>query len=418
VKIGIVTTWFERGAAYVSRAYLETLSVKHEVFIYARAVERYAQSDPKWDSRYVTWGKQVPGKIVTYVDWEDFKDWTLNNSLDTVIFNEQNSWEIILQCLTKLNITIGAYIDYYKPDTVPFFWLYDFLLCNTKRHYSVFKDHPQAFYIPWGTDLEAFKPKKGPSRNDIVVFFHSCGLSPLRKGTDRLVRAFRHVNGNAKLIIHSQVSLSKTSPIASLIARDRRIELIESEVGAPGLYHLGDVYVYPTRLEGIGLTVAEALASGLPVITTDAPPMNEFVVHDLNGKLVEVKKYQRRSDNYYWSESICSEAALTKAMQFYVDNIPSLEAYKQRALEYAEVNLDWRKNSHNLPALIENVHPNQERINAKLMNKVARYEQSAYSRPYPYLPSPVVYVLSKAGAGRVKRFLDGLLPSSHMVSTI
>ena len=32
---------------------------------------------------------------------------------------------------------------------------------------------------------------------------------------------------------------------------------------------MGDVFVYPSRLEGIGLCVPEALACGLPVITTD-----------------------------------------------------------------------------------------------------------------------------------------------------
>jgi len=53
------------------------------------------------------------------------------------------------------------------------------------------------------------------------------------------------------------------------------------------LYYLGDVYVYPTTLDGLGLTVYEALASGLPVIATDVAPMNEIITED-NGKLVKV----------------------------------------------------------------------------------------------------------------------------------
>lgn len=57
MNVGIVTTWFERGAAYVSRAYMETLSRWHKVFVYARAGERYAQGDPKWDKEYVTRGE-------------------------------------------------------------------------------------------------------------------------------------------------------------------------------------------------------------------------------------------------------------------------------------------------------------------------------------------------------------------------
>ena len=128
-----------------------------------------------------------------------------------------------------------------------------------------------------------------------VRFFHSAGMGgvELRKGTDILVRAFQQVTGNAQLIIHSQVGLDRYASVASLIHNDPRIEFIEATVGAPGLYHLGDVYVYPSRLEGIGLTIAEALACGLPVITTDCAPMNEFVQKDFNGKLVSIERYEQ-----------------------------------------------------------------------------------------------------------------------------
>jgi glycosyltransferase involved in cell wall biosynthesis len=42
------------------------------------------------------------------------------------------------------------------------------------------------------------------------------------------------------------------------------------------LYEEGDVCVQPSRWEGIGLPLLECQASGLPLVTTDAPPMNEF----------------------------------------------------------------------------------------------------------------------------------------------
>jgi len=147
MNVGIVTTWFERGAAYVSRAYMESLSARHNVFIYARSGNFYAKGDPIWDKDYVTWGKKVPGRILTYIDWKDFKKWAVTNRLDAIIFNEQQSWEVIFRTIEELNVTIGTYVDYYKKESVPLFRAYDFLICNTKRHHSVFKDHPNAFYI-------------------------------------------------------------------------------------------------------------------------------------------------------------------------------------------------------------------------------------------------------------------------------
>ena len=63
------------------------------------------------------------------------------------------------------------------------------------------------------------------------------------------------------------------------------LKIYEKTLPAPGLYHLGDVYVYPSRLDGVGLTVGEALACGLPVITTENGPMDEFVEDGFNGRL-------------------------------------------------------------------------------------------------------------------------------------
>ena len=41
------------------------------------------------------------------------------------------------------------------------------------------------------------------------------------------------------------------------------------------LYDLGDVCVQPSRFEGLGLPLLECQVAGLPLVTTDAAPMNE-----------------------------------------------------------------------------------------------------------------------------------------------
>lgn len=375
MNIGIVTTWFERGAALVSRAYMETLSQQHKVFIYARGGEAYAQGDPRWDLPNVTWGKRVEPILGTDIDWPDFERWGRQKALDVVLFNEQHYWQAILKSL-HLKVPIGAYVDYYTEETVPFFELYDFLLCNTQRHYSVFERHPQAIYIPWGTDCTVFAPQVRTRKANGVTFFHSAGMGGinLRKGTDILVRAFQKVRGEARLIIHSQVGLDRYGEVAETIASDVRIEFINRTVGAPGLYHLGDVYVYPTRLEGIGLTIPEALACGLPVVTTDEAPMNEFVLNNVTGRLIPVAERHKREDGYYWPESTCSETALTEAMQVYVDNPQLVTEHGQQARAHAVQNLDWAKNSQNLADRVTTLKVLQSR-SATLKRQVLAYER-------------------------------------------
>lgn len=385
MNIGIVTTWFERGAGYVSRAYKETLSKDHNVFIFARGGEAFGKNDPNWDLPNVTWSSPHYKTWSTYINFKEFKSWLKKNAIDIILFNEQRSWDIILK-LKRSNYLLGAYVDYYTPETVPFFNLYDFLLCNTKRHFQVFSGHRQAIYIPWGTNTKLCSPVKKENNDNVVSFFHSAGTggSNLRKGTDILVRAFQRINGNARLIIHSQVGLERYSDIAEIIQRDNHIKFIHKTVPLPGLYSEGQVYVYPTRLEGIGLSVVEALSCGLPVITTDCSPMNEFVENGKTGFLVKVSEFRRRGDDYYWPESICSEDSLAKAMQTYIDDPSLIHIHSTNARNYAEENLDWGNNSKDLCKLI--VHFKKVRSwDKKDIESIKKYEekeQNYYSIDY------------------------------------
>jgi len=373
MNIGIVTTWFERGAAYVSKAYMEALQQQgHNVFIFARGGEEYAQGDPSWDLPNVTWGKRYKplGRIsrfdALYINMVQFERWLRNRAIDVIIFNEEKSFNTVRR-VRNLGYTTGAYIDYYKKDNVPHFREYDFLLCNTKRHYGVFKHFPDCIFIPWGTDINLFKPKNrenAVSAKHEVVFFHSAGFGGVnnRKGTDLVVKAFQRVKGNAKLILHSQVPLQKYgTDVLEVVRKDPRIQFIEKTVPAPGLYHLGDVFVYPSRLEGIGLCVPEALACGLPVITTDNAPMNEFVENGVNGLLVRVKETRIREDGYYWPENIPDVDDLSEKMQFYVNNNDLLCRHKQRARERAEESLDWTKNAAELTSKLQSLMRNYYR---------------------------------------------------------
>jgi hypothetical protein len=52
----------------------------------------------------------------------------------------------------------------------------------------------------------------------------------------------------------------------------------EGAVADPAdIYRFADLIIMPSRFEGVGLTLLEAWASGCLVLTTNAPPMNEFV---------------------------------------------------------------------------------------------------------------------------------------------
>lgn len=378
LRIGIVTTWFERGAAYVSKQYREALQNDHEVFIYARGGETSGRGDPNWDDDRVTWGKPVQASVPTAIDLNDFRAWLQKCRINTVIFNEQHWWAPVVGC-SQMGIKTGAYVDYYTELTIPIFGCYDFLLCNTKRHYSAFDWHPQAKYVPWGTDVEVYKPMQYELVNpDVVTFFHSAGYNPSRKGTDFLVAAFRDVKGPARLVVHTQkpvqLQFPELAPLVNALQQEGRLVYEEKTVPAPGLYHLGDVYVYPSRLDGIGLTQAEALACGLPLIVSDNGPMNEFV-DDSNGRVVKIDRLYARNDGYYWPQCRVNIEDLTRQMQYYVDNKDQLPAMKQAARAYAETNLDWKKNSAHLPKLLSEMGVIPQDRKKLFYQQAQQYEQ-------------------------------------------
>jgi len=370
MNIGIVTAWLECGAGYVSRSYMNVLKKHgHNVRIYVRGwCGKYdPDCDPIiWDMPEVTWGIRYRpiGRVsrfdMQYVNMLHFEKWLRQNDIEVIITNEDHGFDIAKRG-KRLGYIVGTYVDYYTKHTIQQFKIYDFLLCNTKRHYSVFQNYDNCYYIPWGTDIDTFKPKpclKRETNDNTVVFFHNAGVGGmnLRKGTDLVVKSFLNVTGNAKLIIHSIVPISRYgNEIIDMIKRDKRIQFIEKIVTAPGLYHLGDVFVYPSRLEGIGLCIPEALACGLPVITTDNAPMNEFVEHGVNGSLVRVNKTIVRPDGYYWPEKIVDLDCLTRAMQVYVDDRSLLYLQKKRARESAKNKLDWMKNASDLSDKLSNL---------------------------------------------------------------
>ena len=60
----------------------------------------------------------------------------------------------------------------------------------------------------------------------------------------------------------------------------------------PEWLHATDLYVLPSYREGLPRTVLEAMAMGLPIVTTHAPGCREAVSHGENGLLVPVRDGQ------------------------------------------------------------------------------------------------------------------------------
>ena len=114
------------------------------------------------------------------------------------------------------------------------------------------------------------------------------------------------------------------------------------------------MYVYPSRLDGIGLTIAEALSSGMPVIVPNEPPMNEYLCK--YSKAVNVQRRFARYDGYYWESNESSIKSISDAFLSYYKNREDILNIQGETRRYALSALSW---SSRTPA-IESVFTDSE----------------------------------------------------------
>lgn len=357
MRVGIVTEWFDRGSAFVSKEIIRNLESQGiETFVYVRN-EAAELMQEVWPGERVYQGKAGKSRVAKSLDRKDFESWIDRNLITHIIFNEQIWFPPVEWANLKGVITVG-YVDYYTKKSVPRFCIYDALICNTRRHYSVFSWHQNAWHIPWGTNIEKFKPYPH-SQNSKLTFLHSAGWSPFRKGTDLAIKAFMQLNqSDVRLIIHSQHALKdwlRNQGLLEAVLNDPRITLIEEKLDTVDFLHMGDVYLYPSRLEGIGLTQVEAQASGLPIVVTNEEPMSEFA-RDGVSRTALVARHWSREDNYYWPMSEVNLDSLTEQLNWFYRNQESRFEWKIQVRSFAEDHFDSTMNFSKLGLLLKTSH--------------------------------------------------------------
>jgi len=134
-----------------------------------------------------------------------------------------------------------------------------------------------------GIDTELFRPVGSkPAAPPFRLLF--VGNRTRRKGAD-LLEPLMAVLGAGFELWYTGGQREDEVPIRSPQARPL------GRLSAPDLvaaYNACHALVFPSRLEGFGLAVAEAMACGLPVVTTRAASLPELVVEEQGGLLCPV----------------------------------------------------------------------------------------------------------------------------------
>ncbi len=163
-------------------------------------------------------------------------------------------------------------------------------------------------------DVSCFKPPARPRPADRPLTVISTGALSLRKGSPYMLEAFklvsqRHPSARFRLTRSIQESVV---PILEKY-RDLPIDW------APGLAHPqlaerlrgSDIFVLPSLEDGFARTVAEALACGLPVITTPNTGASDLIIPGRNGEIVPIRDSRALADAILkWADVIFSPGGI------------------------------------------------------------------------------------------------------------
>ena len=96
----------------------------------------------------------------------------------------------------------------------------------------------------------------------------------------------------------------------------------------PRWYHMADLYISPSHVDGSSVTLMEALASGLPCLVSDIPGNREWIEDGVNGWLFH------DGDVNDLAEKILNA----------IKNRKSFKKIREAARRTAEQKADWNKN--------------------------------------------------------------------------
>ena len=143
-------------------------------------------------------------------------------------------------------------------------------------------DPKKIFLVPYGLNQDWFKYKATPKKGKILFV----GLVGLRKGVHYLAEAARIISNKGydyeivvvgKEFVDTTIDLFKGPKYLGHIPRN---EIIKEYLSA-------DVFVLPTIADGFGLVHLEAMACGVPAVTTEN--CGSVVDHNIDGLIIPIR---------------------------------------------------------------------------------------------------------------------------------
>jgi glycosyltransferase involved in cell wall biosynthesis len=219
--------------------------------------------------------------------------------------------------------------------------LADFLVAPSQivRDSFVKRGFPRArtAVIPYGVDLNRFSPACYGKRSDRTFRVICVAQVSLRKGQLYLLQAWKKLGlRNAELLLIGAISYEMTSAIREYEGIFRHIPFVPNH-RLRREYARSSVFVLPSVEDGFGYVIGEAMACGLPVVTTVNAGGADIICHAREGFVLPIR----------------SPDAIAEALEILYRNEELREEMSRAALAKARSGLSWEVYFHRLRKLYQ-----------------------------------------------------------------
>jgi glycosyltransferase involved in cell wall biosynthesis len=145
------------------------------------------------------------------------------------------------------------------------------------------------WFVPNGVEERFFIAREFPEKKAMDLLFVGTWLD--RKGVYYLAEAFSlvadRIPGVRLTVAGCSVPVEQVKgAFADRVREKVNVLPFVTREEIPLVYASHDVFVFPSLVEGMPLTLLEAMATGMPVVTTNTCGMADVVEDDVNGLLV------------------------------------------------------------------------------------------------------------------------------------
>lgn len=145
---------------------------------------------------------------------------------------------------------------------------FDLILCKTEESVRIFQPINDIYYLGF-TSRDCYIPS---IPKIFSQYLHLAGKSPL-KGTEEIIETWKSRPEFPELICIQR-------PAADKAFLPSHIHFISNRIASDSLLKLQNgcgIHLCPSKTEGFGHSLVEGMSAGAVIVTTDAPPMNEFI---------------------------------------------------------------------------------------------------------------------------------------------